>query len=143
MKQIIIITVFSVLMLCPVARAERLAVAQPVANIRSGPGTNYHILWKIGRYHPLFIIKKSDAWYYFRDFEGDEGWVHKSLLGNTSTVITQKDTCNVRTKPGTKYPIAFTVEKGIPFKVIRRKGVWIHVQHDDGDKGWIHRSLVW
>ncbi|MBW1693821.1 MAG: hypothetical protein JRJ41_06635, partial [Deltaproteobacteria bacterium] len=20
---------------------------------------------------------------------------------------------------------------------------WIHIQHADGEKGWIHRSLVW
>jgi SH3-like domain-containing protein len=37
----------------------------------------------------------------------------------------------------------FTVEKGIPFKVLNRDGSWIHIEHADGDKGWIHKSLIW
>jgi len=27
--------------------------------------------------------------------------------------------------------------------VLTRKGNWIQVRHADGDKGWIHKSLVW
>jgi len=46
-------------------------------------------------------------------------------------------------KPGTKEKILFTVEKGIPFKVLKSKGHWLNVEHADGDRGWIHDSLVW
>lgn len=126
-----------------VASAERLSVSVSVANIHSGPGKHYAILWKVEKYHPLFIIEKSDAWYHFRDFEGDEGWIHKSLLSNISSIITNKERCNVRAGPGTSYKILFSVEKGIPFKIIKRKGNWIHIKHADGDKGWIHKSIVW
>jgi len=35
------------------------------------------------------------------------------------------------------------VDSGVPFKVLTRKGNWIQVRHADGDKGWIHKSLVW
>jgi len=35
------------------------------------------------------------------------------------------------------------VEKGIPFKVLGHKDNWLHVEHADGDQGWIHASLVW
>ena len=56
-------------------------------------------------------------------------------------VITKKDLCNIRSKPGTKEKILFTVEKGIPFKVLKRKDRWLNVEH--WDKGWIHDSLVW
>ncbi|MGA7144470.1 MAG: SH3 domain-containing protein [Desulfobacterales bacterium] len=27
--------------------------------------------------------------------------------------------------------------------MLNRKGSWIHVQHADGDKGWIYKTLVW
>ncbi|MGD8470221.1 MAG: SH3 domain-containing protein, partial [Desulfobacteraceae bacterium] len=60
-----------------------------------------------------------------------------------STVITNNDACNIRSGPGTSHKILFTVEKGIPFKVLKRQGSWIHIEHADGDKGWIHKSLVW
>ena len=125
------------------AWAQRLSVSVPVANIRSGPGTGYDILWNVEKYHPLVILKKSGPWYYFHDFEKDEGWIHKSIVDRTPSVITIKPKCNVRAGPGTKYDILFTVENGIPFKVLKRKGNWLHIEHADGDKGWIHSSLVW
>ena len=123
--------------------AERLTITAPVANIRSGPDTKSDILWKVEKYYPIFVIKKSGSWYQFRDFEEDSGWVHKSLVGKVKAVITKKDLCNIRSKPGTKSKILFTVEKGIPFKVLKTKGRWLNVEHADGDKGWIHDSLVW
>jgi SH3-like domain-containing protein len=125
------------------ALAERMAVSTNKANIRSGPGTNYDILWEVEKYHPLKIIKKQGKWYRFRDFEGDEGWIYSPLLKKTTTVITKKKKCNVRADAGTSFKILFTAEKGIPFKVLKKKGDWIHIQHSDGDEGWIHKSLVW
>ena len=93
--------------------------------------------------HPILVLKKSGNWYHFRDFEGDKGWIHKSLVRKIPSVITNKDKCNVRSGPGTKFEILFTIGDGIPFKILKRKGNWINVQHADGDKGWIHKSLVW
>ena len=135
---IVLLVIFS-----GIAIAERLTVTASMANIRSGPGTGYDILWKVGKYHPILVLKKSDNWYHFRDFEDDKGWIHKSLVRNMPSVITNKEKCNVRSGPGTKYKILFATEKGVPFKTLKRKGNWIHVQHADGDKGWIHKSLVW
>jgi SH3-like domain-containing protein len=123
--------------------AQRLSVKSKIANIRSGPGTNYKVLWQVERYTPIKVINKSGKWYKFKDFEGDTGWIYKKLVGNISTVITTKTNCNVRSGPSTKNTIVFTAEKGIPFKVIKRKGNWIKVKHSDGDTGWIYKSLVW
>ncbi len=125
------------------AMAERLTIIAPVANIRSGPDTKSDVLWKVEKYYPILVIKKSGSWYQFRDFEDDSGWVHKSLVGQDKAVITKQDLCNVRSKPGTKETILFTVEKGIPFKVLKTEGHWLNVEHADGDRGWIHDSLVW
>ena len=126
-----------------VANAERLTVSAPVANIRSGPGTGHNVLWKVEQYFPVLVIEKSGEWYHFEDFEGDKGWVHQSLVGKIPAVITRNDTSNIRSGPGTNNPVLFSVEKGIPFKVLKRKDKWIQIEHADGDKGWIHKSLVW
>ena len=125
------------------AMAERLSVSSKIANIRSGPGTGYEILWKVENYYPIIVLKKSDTWINFRDFEGDEGWIHTSLIKKEPTVITIKDTCNVRTGPGTNHDVLFTVGKGIPFLITDRQENWIQIEHADGDRGWIHKSLVW
>ena len=143
MKRYLTLLLFLILIFAGPAMAERLAVVSLVANIRSGPGANYDILWKVEKYYPIFVIEEQDSWYHFKDFEDDKGWVHKSLVGKIEAVITKKDLCNIRSGPGTGNKILFTVERGIPFKVINRQDHWLHIEHADKDQGWIHDSLVW
>lgn len=125
------------------AFAERLAVSVPKANIRSGPGSEYEVIWNCEKYYPIDVLKKSGEWYRFKDFEGDEGWIHNSIVDDTRTVITKTEKSNIRSGPGTEFDIVFTVEKGVPFKVIEKKEDWLNIQHADGDKGWIFETLVW
>ena len=143
MKPHLVMLIFLVVINAGSALAERLTIIAAVANIRSGPESKSDILWKVEKYYPIFVIKKSDSWYYFRDFEDDRGWVHKSMVGSVQAVITKKDLCNIRSGPSAKDKILFSVEKGIPFKVIEKKGRWLHVEHTDGDSGWIFDALVW
>ncbi len=143
MRRYLPVLAFLILIHAASAAAERMTIIAPIANIRSGPGAQYDIMWKVEKYHPIFVIEKSDSWYLFKDFEDDRGWVHSSLVGNVPAVITTNDLCNIRSGPGTKEKILFSVEKGIPFKVLSRKDHWLQIEHADGDKGWIHDSLVW
>jgi SH3-like domain-containing protein len=126
-----------------ISQAERLAVTATVGNIRSGPGSTYDVIWQVETNYPLNVVKKSGKWCLFKDFEGDEGWIHQSLLGKIQTVVTKRDNCNIRSGPGTRFDVLFTVEKGVPFKVLKKQGVWLYLEHDDGDQGWIHSALVW
>jgi SH3-like domain-containing protein len=131
---------------CQTAYAERMSISASTANIRSGPGNKgYEILWKAEKYYPIDVLEKKGDWYFFKDFEGDKGWINKSLVSQTPSVITKADKCNVRSEPGSgsNVEILFTLEKGVPFKVLETKGDWIRVEHADGDKGWINQSLVW
>ena len=141
----IITTILAVLLILPglVFAQERLSVTTSIANMRSGPGTKYDVLWQVEQYHPVRIVEKKGNWYKVKDFENDVAWLHKSLLGKIEGVITVKDKCNVRTKPNTKSSVLFTVERGVPFKVLERKGNWIKIEHADGDVGWIYKTLVW
>ena len=102
MKRFLFLLIILIFCNAGAAVAERLTVIKPVANIRSGPGANYDILGKVEKYYPIFVMKESDSWYYFRDFEDDRGWVHKSLVGKVPAVITKKDLCNIRSGPSTK-----------------------------------------
>ena len=142
------LAITAVLLILPgfVVAQERLSVTSGIANIRSGPGTEYDVWWQVEQYHPFIIIEKKEDWYKIKDFENEEAWLHKSLLSKMETVITKikkKGTCNIRSKPTTKSQILFTVEAGVPFKVLERKKNWIKVEHTDGDMGWIYKTLVW
>lgn len=125
------------------AWAQRLAVGAAIANVRSGPGTQYDVLWQVEKYYPFEVLKKESKWYYFKDFEGDRGWLHESLVKKIESVVTTCSSCNVRSGPGTKYAKVFGVERGTPFKVLGKKGNWIQIEHAEGHRGWIYKSLVW
>jgi SH3-like domain-containing protein len=122
---------------------ERFAVKSSIANMRSGPGTKYDVLWQVEQYHPVTIVEKKKDWYKIKDFENDVAWIHESLLAKMTSVITIKSKCNVRSKPDKNSRILFTVEKGVPFRVHDRNGNWIKIEHADGDIGWIYKTLVW
>lgn len=60
------------------------------SNVRVGPGTQYAIAWSfvVGGV-PLEIIQEFDTWRKVRDVDGDEGWLHQSLLvGNRTALVT-------------------------------------------------------
>ncbi|MBW2109484.1 MAG: SH3 domain-containing protein [Deltaproteobacteria bacterium] len=143
MKRTAVLTWVMVLFLAGQVQAGRFAVSVGKANVRSGPGTDYDILWSAGKYYPVDTLKRSGNWYQIRDFEGDEGWIFHRLLAKIPAVIVKVPLANVRQGPGTKTAILFQAEKGVSFKRIGKKGAWLKVQHADGDIGWIHHSLVW
>jgi SH3-like domain-containing protein len=128
----------------PIAHAaERMAVSATDANIRSGPGANQEVLWKVEKFYPIEVIETSGVWLRFKDYEGDSGWIHKTLVDKTPTVVTKQNGCQLRAGPGTEQPVLIKIDKGIPFKMLKREGRWIQVEHADGDKGWLHDSVVW
>jgi SH3-like domain-containing protein len=138
-----VLLILAILFSAAPARAERLAVTAGLANIRGGPGTEFPILWQVEQYFPIETIRRSGPWIFFQDFEGDRGWIHQSLVGNIQAVITRAPTSNVRSGPGTDNDIRLQVEAGVPFRVLKRQGAWLQVEHADGEKGWIHESLIW
>ncbi len=122
---------------------ERISVIKDIANVRALPNTKSDTLWQVEKYHPLQVLEKKGKWYRFKDFEGDSGWIHSSLVGKDPTVIVRVRRANIRTGPGTQYDLAFDANKGTPFKVLETKGRWKKVRHADGDEGWIFTSLIW
>jgi SH3-like domain-containing protein len=143
MRQACLMVLFLLGAVCSAEAVERMAVSATDANVRSGPGPTQDVLWKVEKYHPIEVIETSGPWLRFKDFEGDVGWIHKSLVDKTPTVITRQSGAQLRAGPGTDQPVLIKLDKGIPFKVIKREGRWIQIEHADGDKGWIHDSLVW
>ena len=125
------------------AASQRMAVKADIANIRARPEIKSDTLWQVEKYYPLLILEKKEAWYRIKDFEGDVGWIHDSLVDDTPTVIVKVDRANIRADAGTQFDLVFDAQKGTPFKVLEKKGQWIKIQHADGDTGWIFSSLVW
>jgi SH3-like domain-containing protein len=139
------VIVCAILAAAGAAYAERLAVSAGVANVRSGPGTQYDVLWQAEQYTPIEVINRDQtgSWLYFKDFEGTKAWVSKNLVEKIDSVIVKQDRVNIRSGPSTNEHIVFRAEKGVPFRVLQRKGEWLQIQHADGETGWMHQMLVW
>lgn len=140
--------IFFLLLFCAAlegsAFAERVCVAVASASSRRGPGEKYEIVWdKMDKNYPLEVISKKGDWYYVKDYAGDTSWINRSFVNTWDTVITKKDRVNVRSGPGSENTPVFMVDSGVPFRVIKRNGEWLEVQHADGDAGWINERMVW
>jgi len=123
--------------------AESIYVEKDNARFRSGPGTNYQILWESPRYTPLEYLAKYKDWYAVRDHDGDVAWVSDQVIKKGEAAIVTYKKANIRKGPGTNTRIIFFVEKGYLFKVIDKKNGWLKIKAPDGDEGWVLGKLVW
>lgn len=112
------------------------------ANLRRGPGTNYEVLWRVGRNFPLYVLDRSNGWLHVMDFDGDEFWVSEKIVSFDRYVITQLSESNVRKGAGVQNDLVFRAERGVILKVLDYKEGWMKVRHADGDKGWISAKIV-
>jgi SH3-like domain-containing protein len=58
-------------------------------------------------------------------------------------VSLSSDKVNVRTGPGTRYPINWVfVRRGWPVEIIEEYELWRQIRDIDGATGWVHKGLV-
>jgi SH3-like domain-containing protein len=130
--------------------ASALCVKSSEANLRSGPGTNFNVTWKVYKFMPLKKIKEKGGWYYVKDFDGDFHWIDGKLVtSDVMCAVVKKDGTPLRTGAGAKYkesPVS-PLPKNYTFHILKLhyKGnhEWIHVVDEVGNEGWIARNGVW
>ncbi len=126
-----------------IAHGEMVSVARPKVNMRSGPGTGYAILWELGYGYPLMVKEKRGNWIKVLDFEGDTGWVYRSLVSRKAHLIVKKERVNIRSGPGKKYRIVGQANYGVVLRTLKCGKNWVKVKHENGLSGWVKRSLLW
>ncbi len=93
---------------------------EPV-NMRTGPGVRYPVMWVYQRRNlPVEITDEFDTWRQIRDPDGEEGWVHQSMLSGQRTGLVTNDT-------------SFRCPKQTELCLVEANGT----------KGWLHRDLFW
>ena len=87
-KRIVVLLISLIaLAICSTAQAKMLSIEGNDVNMRSGPGTNYRVMWELGNGFPLKVLKKKGKWYRVSDFEGTIGWVHQDVTKTTPHMI--------------------------------------------------------
>lgn len=122
--------------------ADFVSVAKDGVNLRSGPGTNYEVIYQLPANYPLQVLSRKGQWVKVEDFEGDKGWIFDTLISSSSYVIVKVEEGNVRTGPGTNFEKAGSVFRDVILKKVSTKGEWIQVSHPKL-QGWIYGNLVW
>ena len=112
-------------------------------NMRSGPGTQHEVLWELKKGYPMKVVRRQGQWLQITDFEGDSGWVARSLTSRTPHHIVKRPTANVRSGPGTQYRIVGKASYGEVVRTREKRGNWVKVERKDAPSGWISKGLLW
>jgi SH3-like domain-containing protein len=127
----------------PVQAREMVSVARPEINMRSGPGTGHEVVWLLSRGYPLQVLGRKGEWLRVRDFENDQGWIHRSLAGRTPHFVVKTKVVNIRSAPDTGSRIVGRAEYGDVLRTLARRGDWARIRHENGTVGWAARRLLW
>lgn len=144
-----------------VMSAEYVMVTVNVLNVRSGPGTNYAIVTKIGLNELRAVVARQGGWYKIQ--VGDlQGWVSGEYVRPTDpppqtgppvpaqppapaasdVVAVTGSVVNIRHQPGENAPVVAKVYSGDRLAVTARQGDWLQIRLSDGKTGWIAAWLT-
>lgn len=128
--------------------AGMVAIKGNNINMRSGPGLNHNVVWKLDNGFPLEIINRQGEWFNVRDFEGSTGWVSSRVTSNVPHMIvkTNKNSnqpINIRSGPGLENRIVAKAYHGVVFKTLEKRNDWVKVEHSQGVVGWVASRLLW
>lgn len=130
------------------ALAEMVSIANEDINMRSGPGIQHEVLWKLGTGFPVEVVKSDGEWLQVRDFEGSTGWVKKNTTQKTPYMIVKankgvKKQIDVHSEPSVKGKVVARANYGVVFKTLEKKNGWIKVEHGKEVTGWVESSQLW
>ncbi|MHA1568527.1 MAG: SH3 domain-containing protein [Alphaproteobacteria bacterium] len=112
-------------------------------NVRTGPGVRYPVDWVyLRRNLPVQIVAEFDTWRKIRDWQGTEGWVHKSLLSGKRTALITGARQALKRKARADALTIAEVEDGVIGKLLRCTARWCRVEIT-GMRGWIARARIW
>jgi SH3-like domain-containing protein len=119
------------------------------ANLHVGPGLNYPVAWKFVRKGlPLEVIAEFDTWRQVRDWQGTQGWIHKSLLSGIRTALVIDKIRHVYRKPDQNSTVVAKLEPEVIVKPIECQGQWCKIEVQDKQnsikfKAWIMKKDIW
>ena len=112
-------------------------------NVRTGPGVRYPVKWVFVRRNlPIEIIAEFSTWRKIRDWQGTEGWVHRSMLSGKRTVIITNEVQVMRREPSRWAPPVARVEAGVVAHIIECGVEWCRVEAG-GFSGWVKNGQFW
>jgi len=127
-----------------VGAQELVSVRNAKVNLRTGPDTGSEVQWKLAQGYPLQVLARQGDWLQVQDFEGDKGWIARSVTADTPHHIVKTKLLNLRAGPGADHPLVGSAAYGDVLRTERRQGDWVLVRHPNGrDTAWAAAQHLW
>ncbi|MGR4000486.1 MAG: SH3 domain-containing protein [Alphaproteobacteria bacterium] len=111
-----------------------------LARLRVGPGRDYPVLWEYRRDGvPLRIVDEELEWRRVRDWDGVEGWMHKSLLSSEARFMVQDGSVALRSLPDLEGSVRAYLGEGVSGLLLRCREVWCELRAGEA-RGWAERG---
>lgn len=112
--------------------------------VRTGPGKKYPIKWVFQRKGlPVEIILEYETWRKIRDVDGEEGWVHQSLLsGRRTAIVNGNAPLHLKVKGRADSSVLAAFEPGFVLLVDECKPPFCKVEGANYT-GWVEQSRLW
>ncbi len=114
-------------------------------NMRVGPDLDFPIKWVYRKSDlPVKIILEHEHWRKIRDWEGTEGWVHKSLLSSNRTMVVIGTERIIKKASSEKSRTVARVEAGVFGKLLECPAAseFCKIKINEYE-GWLKRGSFW
>ena len=112
------------------------------ANMRTGPGLDYPIQWVLKRPGlPVLIVDEFHHWRQIRHWDGETGWVHRSMLTGRRTLRAQRADLLLSAPDEEATPRA-RIEPGAILVAEACDHAWCRVK-GGRHSGFVERDAVW
>jgi SH3-like domain-containing protein len=112
--------------------------------VRAGPGQRYPVEWVYKKKGiPVEIILEYDVWRKVRDFDGQVGWVHHTLLsGKRAAFVNTAAQIPLSKKPVPNAAVLAILEPKVLVQIEECASGWCYV-NASGYKGWAEQKNLW
>ena len=142
LRKIIFILLFLTMSSNSIASENFLSLKKEKVNVRYGPSFDSPIKFIYKKIHlPVKQIDQKDNWRRIIDFKNNSGWIHRSQLKKTNSIILYKD--EILFKKPTKFskPIA-KIKMGRVLIIEKCFKNWCKIKTDKY-VGWVKIINVW
>ena len=124
-----------------------VSLAREGVQLRVGPSPDYPVAWILRlKGVPLEVMAEAGAWRRVRDHEGEEGWLHASVLDDRrSALVAPWNSGNalpLRQRPAEDAPVRALVRSGVIAWPLTCDGQWCQVRVADV-RGWLPQQQLW